>query len=395
MMPPSHPAEAWRFGRGVLCPLDAMRRRVQLEVDLGVVRDNYARIARLVSPCAVMAVLKANAYGTGVRPVAGALAAAGVARIAVAELNEAGELADLHLPIHILGGVLADEIPGAVELGLVLPVADLETARSISEASGRQRRLTRVHVLVDTGMGRLGVLAGEAEALVQGVAALPHLQCEGIYTHFPVAYHAGGAFTQRQIDVFRALLARLASGGIRFPCCHVANSDAIHNFPQTYSAPFNMVRTGINLYGCYDAEGNRTLELRPALTLTTRLTAVREMPSGMNISYGCTYTTPRAMTVGVISAGYADGLPLALSNRGHVLIRGRPCPVLGRVSMDYTVVDLAQVPEARAGDEVVCLGGEGPARITVDHWAQLKGTHPYEIICSIGGRVERCYSGGG
>ncbi len=369
-----------------------MRRRVQLDVDLDTLRANYAAIARAVAPCAVMAVLKANAYGLGVRPIAAALAAAGAARLAVAELNEALELTDLGLPVHLLGSVLHDEIPEAVAHGLVLPVTDRDTARCIDTESARQGRRTRVHILVDTGMGRLGILEAEAEAVIREVIPLPHLEVEGLYTHFPMAYQGGSAITQRQIAALCGLVARLDADGLRFDWRHAANSDAINNFPETSRPPFNMVRTGINLYGCFDMEGQRVLRLKSVLTLTTRLVAVRRIPAGMNVGYGCTFTAPRDMWVGTISAGYADGLPLALSNRGHVLIGGRPCPVLGRVSMDYTVVDLAQAPDAQVGEVVTCLGGAGPGRITVEDWARLKGTHPYDIICSIGGRVERCYA---
>ena len=360
--------------------MNVVHRRVQLEIDLGILRANFQKIAAAVSPSAVMAVLKANAYGLGVRRVA--------------ELNEALELHEIGLPVQILGGVLAEEIPGAVEVGIVLPITDMDTARRISAEAVKQGRTAVCHIKIDTGMGRLGILASEAERSVVEVAALPGLDCEGIYSHFPVAYRRGSAFTEGQIDAFLGLVERLASRGLHFKLRHMANSDAINNFPRAFRAPLNMVRTGINLYGCFDMEGSRVLDVQSVLTLKTRLTAVRQLPAGMNVGYGGTYTVPRAMAVGTISAGYADGLPLALSNRGHVLICGKPCPVVGRVSMDYTTVDLTQVPEACVGDEVVCLGGEGPMRVTVEHWAQLKGTHSYEIICSIGGRVERRYVGG-
>jgi len=227
--------------------------------------------------------------------------------------------------------------------------------------------------------------------VVRKAHALPGLDCEGIYSHFPVAYQSGSDYTNRQIDTFLSLVTRLAGGGITFAKVHMANSDAINNFPRACRPPFNVVRTGINLHGSFDIEGQRLLALGPVLSLKTRLTAVRTMPAGSHIGYGCTYRLPRDTLVGTISAGYADGLPLALSNRGHVLVRNQPCQVLGRVSMDYTTISLEQVPEARCGDVVVCLGGDGPTAVSVEDWAQLKGTHPYDIICSLGNRVERRY----
>jgi len=366
-------------------------RRVRLEISLGTLRENFQKISAAVSPCEVIAVLKANAYGLGVREPAGALVEAGAARFGVAELNEALELADFGLPVHILGGVLPDEIPRAVRAGIVLPITDFETAESISNAACRHNRTATCHFLIDTGMGRLGILAGEAENVVLRCTELPRLNCEGIYSHFPIAYRSGSNVTNRQIDLFLDLLSRLESRGLTFELRHMANSDAVNNFPRAYQAPFNAVRTGINLHGSFDTEGRRALDLKSILTLKTRLTSVRRLPKGMTIGYGCTCTLAEDTLVGTISAGYADGLPLALSNRGHVLVRGRPCPVLGQVSMDYTTVSLEQVPEARCGDEVVCLGGNGPADVSVEDWAQIKGTHSYDIICSFGSRVERRY----
>jgi alanine racemase len=364
---------------------------VKLEISLGTLRGNYRRIAAAVAPCQVISVLKADAYGLGVEAVARALAEAGTARFAVAELNEALSLVEFGIPVHILGSVLPEEIPDAVAAGIVLPVGDEETARLVSAECVRTGRRATCHVKIDTGMGRLGILAAEADRVVPSVVALPGLDCEGIYSHFPMAYHSGSQYTAGQIDAFLALLRRLESAGIAFRLRHIANSDAVNNFPRAFQPPFNAVRTGINLHGSFDIEGRRALDVRPVLTLKTRLMAVRRLPQGTFIGYGCTYRLPGDTTVGTISAGYADGLPLALSNRGHVLIRGRTCPVLGRLSMDYTTVSLEQVPDARCGDEVVCLGGDGANAVTVEDWARLKGTHPYDIICSFGSRVERCY----
>ena len=371
--------------------LSDVHSRVCLEVSLPTLRDNFRKIAAAVAPCAVIAVLKANAYGLGVKSIARALAGCGAARFAVAELNEALALVPLGRPVQILGSVLPAEIPEAVAAGIILPIVDLPTARLISAEAVAQGRPAVCQFLVDTGMGRLGMLAAEAERSIHEVQRLPGLVCDGLYSHFPMAYRNACEYTEGQIAQFLGLLARLEAAGIVFAWRHIANSDAINNFPRTFQPPFNAVRTGINLHGSFDTEGRRALDLRPVLALKTRLASVRWMPEGASIGYGCTYRLPRDMTVGVVAAGYADGLPLALSNRGYVLIRDRPCPVLGRVSMDYTTVSLEQVPEAQCGDEVVCLGGRGPHAITVEQWAQLKGTHPYEIICSFGSRVRRCY----
>ncbi len=365
--------------------------RVWLDVNLSTLRENYQRIVKTVAPCSVIGVLKANAYGLGVTRIAGALKAAGCSAFGVAELNEALALRDDGVPVQILGSVLPEEIPPAVEAGITLPITDWDTAHRISVSAVAQGRTARCQFLVDTGMGRLGIPVDCAEEVIRNVHALPNLECEGIYSHFPTAYREGSDYTNRQMDCFLSLLESLARASVEFRWRHIANSDAINNFPRAYTSPFNAVRTGINLHGSFDTAGQKSLELNPVLTLKTRLVAVRKLPAGTHIGYGCSYRLPRDMLVGTISAGYADGLPLALSNRGHVLIHGEACQVLGRVSMDYTTVSLDQVPGACCGDEVVCLGGSGPEAVTVEGWALLKATHSYDIICSFGSRVERRY----
>lgn len=365
--------------------------RVWLDIDLGKLRRNLARIQERVAPCGVIAVLKADAYGLGVEAIARALAAAGVAGFAVAEPREALRLVGLGLPVQILGAMLPDELPATVAAGVIHPIDSLASARRISAEAVRQNRTVECHFLIDTGMGRLGLLADTALPAIVEACQLPGLACRGIYSHFPVAYRAGEEYTLGQIAKFRNLLDQLGEQGIRFAKIHMANSDAINNFPQAFVSPFNLVRTGINLHGSFDSEGLRALHLEPILTLKSRLVAIRDLPAGMQLGYGLTHRLVEDTRVGTVAAGYADGLPLALSNRGYVLIRDTLCPVLGRVSMDYVTVSLARVPDAAVGDDVVCLGGSGPTAITVDQWAQLKGTHPYEIICSFGARVERRY----
>ena len=365
--------------------------RVWVEINLGVLCRNFEKIAGTVAPCSVIGVLKANAYGLGVSRIAAALTEAGCEAFGVAELNEALALSSSGVPVQILGSVLAEEIPPAVEAGITLPVTDLETARRISVAAVALGQTAACHFLVDTGMGRLGIPVKKAGRVIRAAVKLPGLNCEGIYSHFPVAYRDGSDYTNAQIDAFLKLLETLKRAGIDFRWRHMANSDAVNNFQRAYQPPFNAVRTGINLHGSFDTEGQRALDLQPVLRLKTRLVAVRRLPAGTHIGYGCTYCLPEDMLVGTISAGYADGLPLALSNRGHVQIRGVACQVLGRVSLDYTTVSLEDVPDATCGDEVICLGGEGPAAVTVEDWAQLKGTHSYDIICSFGSRVERRY----
>lgn len=363
-----------------------MKRRVWVEIDLGKVRSNFLKIANRASPAGVLAVMKANAYGLGVAEYAKALD--GAAAFGVAEPHEAIQLASFGKPVQILSAVLPDEIDDMVELGVTLPVVSLESARLISAAAVKQGRKAKVHFKIDTGMGRLGILERDAIETIESVRKLPGLFCEGIFTHCPMAYDPDDPYTADQIARFVALIERLQAMGISFKFRHAAASDAINNFPQAMRKPFNLVRAGINLHGSFDPNGLRSLALESVLTLKTRVAQVRRLPPGTTLGYGRTWCLNRETDVATISAGYADGLPLALTNRAQVLIKGVRCPIIGRISMDYTTVDVSGVPGGvQPGDEVVCLG-DG---ITPDYWAELKGTHAYDIICSFGNRVERVF----
>lgn len=371
--------------------MNTIPRRVWLEINLVTLTNNYRKIAEAVAPAKVITVLKANAYGLGVLPIAETLAKAGTSGFGVAEPYEALQLLTLGKPVQILSSVLPEEIEPMVAAGVTLPVTDLPTANLISAAATRLGKTATVHFKLDTGMGRLGILASDAPAVIRAAHKLPGLNGEGIFSHFPFAYETGSELTNHQMDLFCAILDDVARDGITFAKRHIANSDAINNFPRACQPPFNFVRTGINLHGSFDTAGKRSLRVKPVLTLKTRLTAIRLLPAGTGIGYGHTYRLARPTRVGTVSAGYADGMPLALSNRGYLLIHGVPCPILGRLSMDYTTVSLESVPDAAVGDEVVCLGGEGIHALSVEDWAALKNTHPYEIICSFGNRVERRY----
>ena len=370
--------------------------RVTLETDLSILEDNFRKIREGVAPLGVIAVLKADAYGLGMPEIARRLGRAGAAGIATAELSEAlaaQAATGGRVPVGILGSLLPDEIAPAVRAGIRIPLSDREEAEAVSREAVRQRREARCHVALDTGMSRVGVRLDEAEALIPRFAALPGVRLEGLYSHFPTANIPGDPATAAQVRAVKALARRLVARGIRFEALHLANSDGINNVPAACRAPFTHVRAGINLHGSFDPLGNRRLRLRPVFTLKARLAQVRRVPAGATLGYGRTYALPRETLVGTVAAGYADGLPLALSNRGSILVRGVPCPVIGRICMDFTTVSLEQVPDARVGDECVCLGRQGAREIGIDEWATLKGTHAYEVLCAIGSRVRRTYVG--
>ncbi len=378
-----------------------IKRRVTVEIDLGALLRNYEKIVAHVKPMRVLCVLKANAYGLGVASYAKALYEAGCRDFGVAEPYEALELlgivnkkstANCQRPtanVQILSSVLPDEIAPMVKADVILPVTDLESARLISAAARKARKTARVHFKLDTGMGRLGILAKDALETIRAVKALPNLDCEGIFSHCPMAYDPKDPFTKRQIRLFKSIVAACAKEGISFRKVHMAASDAVNNFPETARSPFTMVRTGINLHGSFDPYGRKALKVEPVLSLKTRVAQVRELPAGTTLGYGRTWCLAAPAKVATISAGYADGLPLALTNRGFVFIGGRRCKIIGRISMDYTTVDVTDVPGVKPGDEVVCFGRCGRDSITPDDWAALKGTHAYDVICSLGTRVQR------
>ena len=372
-----------------------MQRRVRVEIDLKALVRNYRKIVAHVKPMKVLCVMKANAYGLGVGAYAKALAEAGCTRFGVAEPFEAMELkrvlAGRSVDIQILSSVLPDEIREMVAAGVILPVTDLAEAKAVSAAAVEAKTVARVHFKLDTGMGRLGILARDALAVIREVRKLPGLDCEGIFSHCPMAYDPKDPFTKRQIRLFKSIVAAAAKEGIAFKAVHMAASDAINNFPETAKPPFTQVRTGINLHGSFDPYGRKALKVEPVLTLKTRVAQVRELPAGTTLGYGRTWCLAAPAKVATISAGYADGLPLALTNRGSVFIGGRRCRIIGRISMDYTTVDVTDVPDVKAGDEVICFGKCGKDAITPDDWAELKGTHAYDIICSLGNRVERVF----
>ena len=369
--------------------------RVTLEVSLGAVAGNFRAVQARVAPLGVIAVLKADAYGLGMSRIAERLGREGAAGIATAELREAlaaQEATGGKVPVGILGSLMPDEIGPAVRAGIRIPLSDLDEARAVSAAARKCGRTARCHVALDTGMSRVGVALEDAEETVPRFAALPGIELEGLYSHFPTANVPGDGATLAQVRAVKALVRRLAAKGVRFAALHVANSDGVNNVPAACRAPFTHVRTGINLHGSFDPLGARALALKPVFTLRARLAQVRLVRAGRTIGYGRTWTAPRDVLVGTVAAGYADGLPLALSNRGSILVHGQPCPVVGRICMDFTTVLLDQVPDARPGDEAVCLGRQGGREIGIDEWATLKGTHAYEVLCAIGSRVRRTYS---
>jgi len=366
--------------------------RIWAEIDCRQWKRNYKAFARQVEPLFVVPVLKSDGYGLGAGEAAQAFRQAGAKRIAVATLDEAKQLRNSGLEIQFLGVPEPDEIPFIVKNGWIGSVPDIETANLFTRAAVSLNRTAFVHILIDSGMGRLGFLHDQAKEAITYIASLPGVTVEGLYSHFPAA-EKGDAFAHEQIKAIDRLKRELTISGINPPYCHMANSYAVSAIPESYRHPFNMVRPGIELHGVSDKGINLIPGINPVITLKARLVSVRKLPAGHTIGYNRTYTLKQDSLIGTIAAGYADGYPRSLSNKGKVLIRGYKCPVIGSVCMDYIQVLLDDVPQAKKGEEVVLAGQQKEANIPVEQLAHEAGTIAYEILTRLGHRVERCYHG--
>jgi alanine racemase len=272
--------------------------------------------------------------------------------------------------------------------GIDPTVADLAFARALSDEAVQAERPVRFHVEVDTGMGRTGVHLHEAEAFLAAACALPGLRLASVYTHFPDADSRDLSYAEEQTRRFAALIDRLQARGLKPPRVHAANSAGTVNLP---GAMFDWVRVGLIAYGLHPSRDEAHLALSPVMSFRSRLVQVRELPAGANVSYGRTCTLARATRVGVVPVGYGHGYSWLLSGRGHMLVGGRRVPILGRVTMDLTMVDVTEVPDVAVGDEVVLFGDQQGASLPVEDIARGSETLPYEVLCTIGKRVTRLY----
>lgn len=348
--------------------------------------------------------IKADAYGHGALSVARALAAEGVTRFGVALVEEARALREggIAEEILVLGGFMPEQAGDLVELGLTAAVFHLGAAEALDAAARRVGRTAPIHVKIDTGMGRLGFPVADAPDALVRLSRYASLRLDGVMTHFADADLADLAYAREQMTRFSSVCRAAAVRGVVIPMRHAANSAMLLGAGQVSAIEdesasgglYEGARPGLMLYGCRPGPAvGKTTELRPVLSLTTRILLLKRVPPGSPISYGRTFVTRRDSLIAVLPIGYADGYPRALSNRGAVLVRGRRAPVVGRVCMDLTMIDVTDVPDAAEGDDVVVIGGQGDERISVDEVAEQAGTISYEILCGIGSRVPRRYHG--
>lgn len=369
----------------------SFHRQTWVEVDLGALASNY-RLLRSELPrgTKMMAAVKANAYGHGIVEVSKKLAACGVDYLGVACLDEALVLRKNRIlkPILNLGVFLASDIEAVLKNDLMVTVTDFKTAEALDQAARKMKKKARVHVKIDTGMGRLGVWHQGADDFILKLCSLKNLVIEGLYSHFPSA-DTDEEFTKSQITSFCALVNKLEILGVNIPIKHVANSMAVIGFKDAH---FNLVRPGLALYGLHPKEELfGRIKLRPVLSFKTRVVYLKSVPKGRSISYGRTYVTDKESMIATLPVGYGDGYNRLLSNKGHVLIRGVSCPVVGVVCMDQTLVDVTGVAGVKTEDEVVLVGSQGGHHIRVEDIAGLCHTIPYEVVCWVSPRVPRVY----
>jgi len=379
-------------------------RSTVAHIDLHAVQANFRAIIDFLAaqprtgaaPPGIIAVVKANAYGHGAVPVALALEEAGAGMLACADIEEAIVLrrGGVKAGILVFGALSVSDLQGLFEFGLTPTVSTPNAARAVEGAARDHGVRLRYHLKIDTGMHRLGFRHDNLGHTVSHLLGSPHLDLEGVYTHFATADDAEHPLMDLQRDRFEAALAALEDMGARPRVRHAANSAALLRDVRVW---YELVRPGLLLYGVVPPPIAATIPLRPAMTLRSRLVATKGLRPGESVGYGAKFTADRACTIGVVPAGYADGLDPRLAGRGSVLVGGRRAPIVGAVSMDMITIDVTDVP-ARTGDEVVLLGIQGEAaesRIDVREMAATVGTIPWETLCRVGTRIERIYNSKG
>ena len=366
------------------------------EIDLDAIAFNVQAFKRHIGErVKLIAVVKANAYGHGALPVARAALAAGAEMLAVHRAIEGAELrqAGIKAPILIMGYTPPDGADLVVQHQLTPSLITYEFVRALSSRAGALGARVPVDIKIDTGMSRYGLMPEEVLDFLRGLAGLPGLRLEGLFTHFATADWADLTFVRQQLETFNQVRRATQQAGFDFPLVHAANSAATMKLPEAH---FDAVRPGIAMYGL-DPSGEwpPVFEIRPALTLKSKVSRVRTLPAGAGVSYSRTYITSQPTLAALVPVGYGDGYHRLLSNQGQVLIRGRRARLIGRVCMDQFVVDASDIPDVQQDDEVVLVGRQGREQIRAEEVAALAGTINYEVTTSLLPRVAWAYLRGG
>ncbi|MEZ6195495.1 MAG: alanine racemase [Planctomycetota bacterium] len=365
--------------------------RTWAEIDLDAVQRNVRRIAERRPEHRIMAVVKADAYGHGAVPVASAALAAGAFMVGVGDSREAIELveAGIAAPILVLGAIVDGEMAAMVRHDIRTTIHSNDRITLLEREAAAQGRVHRVHLKVDTGMGRLGVMPEKARELAARVAASPHLELEGLGTHFANSHLDHCETSLRQVEVFRRVVEEVREAVGEIPIIHAMNTAAAWNLDV--AADFtDTLRVGAALYGI-PGPTDRPYPFEPAMTLKSQIIFMKDVPAGTAVGYNGTYVTPERTRLATLPLGYNDGLPPSSRDGGFVIVRGAPAPIRGAVSMDYTTVDVTHIPGCRVGDEVLLFGRTPESCLSLADFAARVGSSPYAITCGIGKRVHRLY----
>ena len=370
------------------------QRPTVIEIDLAALRRNYHALREAAGSADMMVVVKADAYGHGAVPIARTLAAEGCGHFGVATISEAGELRDagIRTRVYLLGGFFPEQAREILALDVTPFIFDVSIVAPLNAAAkelGRQK--VAVHLKIDTGATRLGVMPSELARAIKELRAATALKLEGACTLFANAGDPTSVVTDSQLRVFNDALATLATAGMRPEVVHAANSAALVLRPDSH---FNLVRPGLATYGLPPVLAVREkVDLTPVMTFKTRLMQTKRVPAGTGVGYGHTFVTQRETVIGILPVGYADGYRRGLQNGCEVLIGGRRAPVVAAVSMDLTEIDLTDLPGVKVGDEVILWGRSGDDTISVNDVARIAQTISYEMLCTVGRRVSRVYHG--
>ena len=362
------------------------------EIDLKAIARNVQAVKKRLDPTVgVMAVVKANAYGHGAVEVARAALAAGAEWLAVNRVEEGVALrqAGIEARTLVLGYCPPGQAGLVVEHNITPAVTTLDTAEALAERAQKLNREFVIHVKIDTGMGRLGLLPEEAVDFVGALAEFSGLKIEGVFSHLATADDPDPSFSRRQLQVYQDVTQALEAAGIEIPLHHLANSAAGLQLPETHH---HLVRLGVAMYGLTPSiKLDLPVELRPAMTLKTRVARLRVLPAGAAVGYGRTFVAPEPTAVALAPVGYGDGYPRLCSNRGEMLVRGQRARVIGAVSMDQTSLDVSGIDDVSQDDEIVVFGRQGEAEISAEDVARWAETINYEIVTRLAARVPRIY----
>lgn len=374
--------------------------RAWVEIDLDAIAHNVKEIKKLLKPgVEMMGVVKADAYGHGVVETARTIVESGADRLAIAFVDEAIQLrkCGFGVPLLILGETQPERIDDLIEFDITPCVFDFDFAKKVSEQAQASGKTVKIHIKIDTGMSRLGLVFDDDEtrrsktvAEIVKIAKLPSLEVEGMFTHFASADEEDAAYTYMQFQRFVALADMLEGEDVHIPLKHAANSAAIIQFPQMQ---LDMVRAGVAMYGMYpsDCVDKTKLRLIPAMTFKTRIVNINEFDSGVSVSYGRIYTTSKPTKTATVAIGYADGYSRTLSGRVQMFVGGKLVPQIGRICMDQCMIDVSDVNNINVGDEVTLFGGGEQSGMTVELIADLMGTINYEVTCVVSKRIPRVY----